>query len=183
MIPFTTLKKLREAEACTDSYKHLKCALGKNYGDDTPIPLVKILETNGLTDALWVPESAVSGDDIATRYRLFAVACCQDILYLMNDPRSREAVKTVHLFAHGEASEDALNAARSSADSARSSAWSAARSSAYAAWSAARSAADSAWSAAGSSADSAWSAARNSADSARSAQSAHFKIIFGTEFD
>ena len=192
MIPFTTLKQLRNFNACTDRYNHLKTALGENYGDDTPIPLVKILGINGLNDALWIPELGVSGDNITMRYRLFAVACCHDILHLMTDPRSVAAVKIAHLFAHGEATKEELAAARdaagNAADAAGNAAWSAARS---AARSAAGNAADAAWSAADAAdaaGSAAWSAAGNAAwSAARSAaenkQTNHFDVIFGTEFE
>ena len=169
MIPFTTLKQLRNFNACTDRYNHLKTALGENYGDDTPIPLVKILGINGLNDALWIPELGVSGDNITMRYRLFAVACCHDILHLMTDPRSVAAVKIAHLFAHGEATKEELAAARDAAGNAADAAWSAAD--------AADAAGSAAWSAAG---NAAWSAARSAAENK---QTNHFDVIFGTEFE
>lgn len=174
MIPFTTLKQLREAGACTKRYAFLRKILGKNYGDNTPVALVKILEINGLDDALWVPESAISGDYILVRYRLFAVACCQDILHLMQDNKSRDAVKIAHLYAHGEASHEELTAAWTAAWTVwaayKDAAWAAGNAAGAAAWEAAKSASGAAaWAAT-------WAAAGNT-------QTLHFKIIFGTEFD
>lgn len=115
MHTWTTLKELRDAGACKDRYDHLIKALGKKYGDNTPIDLVTILETNGLTDVLWIPEKAVSGDFVQRRYRLFAVACRQHILHLMDDHRSRDAVRVAHLYAYGETTDTELDAARAAA--------------------------------------------------------------------
>ena len=112
---YTTLKKLRKAGACHDRYAHLVESLGSTYADDTPIDLCQILDTNGLNDVLWIPRGAVDGANIDMRYLLFAVACCQDVLHLMPDQRSRDAVRVAHLFAHGEATEKELAAARAAA--------------------------------------------------------------------
>lgn len=58
----TTLKLLRQHNACKDRYAHLRKKLGE-YGDTKSIPLMKILEINGLDDALWalraVPDAQV----------------------------------------------------------------------------------------------------------------------------
>jgi len=178
---FTTLKKLKNANACSDRFEHLKTALGETYKDDTPINLTTILEHNGLDDTLWVPISALSGDHLQQRYRLLAVACCQDILHLMKDQRSIDAVKISHLYAHGEANKKELTAARDAAIDAWDAAWAAARDVAKAAravtWDAAR---DVAWDAA----KAARAAARDVAwNAARERQSAHFKVIFSADFE
>src|SRR3990167_11047574 len=51
----TTFRKLQEAGACAEGYKKLAAFLGgvRAYGGNTPIPLDKILDSNGLEDALW----------------------------------------------------------------------------------------------------------------------------------
>ena len=49
----TTLKKLRKYEACEDRYVYLTATLGDEYGDDTPLSVSRILDTNGVSDALW----------------------------------------------------------------------------------------------------------------------------------
>ena len=168
----TTLRKLREHNACEPRYIHLRDSLGSSWGDDDEIDIVKILETNGLSDALWIPETALCGEFIQRRYRLFAVACCQEVLHLMKDRRSRDAVRVAHLYAYGEATtkelaatwDAALYASRDATwASAWDAAWDAARAAARvaaraAAWAAARAAArvadrDAAW-------DAAWDAAR-----------------------
>ena len=65
----TTLDLLRKAGACKDRYKVLAKALGKGYGKDTPIPLLRILESNGLGDALWALR-AVPPEQVAQCYKL-----------------------------------------------------------------------------------------------------------------
>ena len=51
----TTFRKLHKEGACAPSYLKLGKTLGgiRKYGKDTPIPLDKVLESNGLDDALW----------------------------------------------------------------------------------------------------------------------------------
>lgn len=66
----TTLRELREAEACQARYRHLCKALGgvKAYGLDTPLSVLKILECNGISDARWAIANASSLDEL---FRLF----------------------------------------------------------------------------------------------------------------
>ena len=163
MTPYTTLKRLKEGNACSDRYSYLSNHLGSEYGDDTRLSLAKICKINGIQDALWVPMDIVSGENLEQKYRLFAVSCCQDILHLMN-PKSREAVKIAHLHAHGEATDNELAAAWAAAwgDAAWDAAWDAARAAARAV------AEDAAGAAAG---DAAW-------DAATKRQAEHFSRIF-----
>lgn len=175
MIPTTTLKKLRKIKACKDRYAHLRKRLGKNYGDTTPISLVTILQHNGLEDVLWIPIDVIKGDHLEQRYRLFAVACCQDVLHLTHDKRSADAVRVAHLYAHGEASKQELMVARNAAGDV---VWDAAGDAeGVAAWDTARNAARAA----------ARSAARVAArevvwNSAWAKQTEHFRAIFGAEW-
>jgi len=167
---YTTLRRLRQASACKYRYAHLRKNLGKDYGDDTPIDIISILDINGLDDTLWVPISALTGENLKRRYRLFAVACCQNVLHLMDDTRSINAVKVAHLYAHGEASIEELAAARAAAwDAAVSAALDAAVDAALgSAWSAARAAARDAGRAAGR------AAARDVRDT--------FRVIFSADY-
>ncbi len=198
MLPYTTFKRLRSENACADRYKHLKrCCNG--VGDDEPIELITVLKHNGISDVLWVPENIVTGTLLPKRYRLFTVACCQDILHLMKDQRSIEAVRVSHLFAHNEDNKTSLNAAMAAAwnaardaerDAARDAAGDAARDAAraaegVAAWTTAEDAAiaaarAAAWAAAGVAAwTTAWAEAR---DAAKKRQADYFRIIFGTYY-
>ena len=189
----TTLRLLRERNACSDRYAHLKRALG-DYGDDTPISLVRILETNGVDDAAWAlravpPKQAAERD---RRARWFACVCVrgtplrygQTTWVLLTDERSRRAVEVAEQYAEGRASTDELAAAGAAArdatwDAAGAAAWAAAKAAAgAAAWAAAG---DAAWAAAGAAArDAAWDAAWNAAGAAASAwQADAFRAVFG----
>jgi len=108
---YTTLKKLKEAGMSTN--------LSFCCGEDSPIDIVAILKTEGLDYVLQIPYSALCGQGLIRRRRLFAVACCQDVWDLLDD-NSRQAVRAAHLYAYGEISEDELEAA---IDAARYAAW------------------------------------------------------------
>ena len=115
----TTFKLLRGHNACKDRYTVLREALTR--GDDEPITLIEILDSNGLADALWalraVPdEQAAERDKLA---RLFACWCVRQIWHLLTDERSRTAIEVAERYAVGEATHDDLKAAaRSAADAA-----------------------------------------------------------------
>ena len=49
----TTLAKIRAAGPCEDGWQKLLKHLGKTKADDEPLPLLTILDSNGLDDALW----------------------------------------------------------------------------------------------------------------------------------
>ena len=141
----TTLNKLKDAGACTERYKVLLSALDKTESDDEALSILKIIETNGIHDAVWALQT-VDGKD--KEIRLFAADCAELVLPIYekqypDDDRPRKAIGAARNYANG-----IINAA------ARAAAWAAARD---AAWAAARAAArDAAW-------DAAWAAARAAA--------------------
>ena len=164
-----TLKSLREARACREGYNKVVRALqGRPFTDEDahrethirfahkgPIPIVDILKSNGLDDALWALRCVQDHD---RDLRLYAVWCALQVEHLMTDQRSKDALGVAERHANGLATDEELDAAR---DAARAAAW--------AAWAAARDAAraaarDAAWAAAWA----AWAAAR---DAVREAQS------------
>jgi hypothetical protein len=49
----TTLNEIRTAGPCEDGWTKLLRHLGKTKVDDEPLPLLTVLESNGLDDALW----------------------------------------------------------------------------------------------------------------------------------
>ena len=62
----TTLNLLRKAGACEGRYRHLVKALGgTEYGHDTPINLLTILEHNGVEDVEWVLSAGATVEDCA----------------------------------------------------------------------------------------------------------------------
>ena len=90
----TTLKQIRAAGPCglhlTEDgerigYLKLKRYLGKGYGDDTPISIATVIDSNGLDDALWCLRAV---DGHAREMRLYAVWCARQVPSLMDDPSS-----------------------------------------------------------------------------------------------
>ena len=149
-----TLKSLREARACHEGYNKVVRALqGRpftaedgnretyiRFAHKEPIPIVDILKSNGLDDALWALR-CVKGHD--RDLRLYAVWCARQVEHLMKDQRSRNALDVAERHANGLATDEELDAACAAA---RDAAWDAARAAARdaaraAAWDAARDAA------------------------------------------
>jgi len=154
----TTLNKIRENSPCEDGWKKLLKHLGKTAADDESLPILTVLDSNGLDDALWCLR-AVEGKD--REIRLFAVWCARQVEHLMTDPRSRKAVDVAEAYATGLATKAELEAA-----------WEAAWGAALAA--AAGAAAMAAAGAAAGAAAAAWEAAR-------AKQEAHFHLILAED--
>ena len=135
----TTLKALREHNACVEGYNKLVCHLsGEEYDEektshirfhyDKEINILTILESNGLDDALWALRASNASD---RDMRLYAVWCARQVEHLMEDQRSKDALEAAERFANGNATVEELYAARAAA-------WAAARAAARAAaWAAA----------------------------------------------
>ena len=123
----TTLRKIRAAGPCgmrlddgkRVGYLKLRHHLGKCYGDDTPINIATILDSNGLNDALWCLRAV---DGHAREVQLYAVWCARQVQSLLEDQRSVTALDVAERYANGAASNDELAAA-----------WAAAYDAAYAA--------------------------------------------------
>jgi hypothetical protein len=111
----TTLSAIRKHSPCEDGWKKLLSRLGKTRADDEPLLLTKILDSNGLDDALWCL-CAVNGYE--REIRLYAVWCARQVQHLMTDPRSIAALDVAERFARGEATKAKLEAARMDALSA-----------------------------------------------------------------
>jgi hypothetical protein len=123
----TTLNKIKAAGACEDRYAHLLKALGKTQADDEPLLIAKIIETNGIQDAIWALQ-AVEGKD--KELRLFAADCAEMVLPIFekdypDDDRPRKAIQAARDYANGLI-DDAAGAAAGAA------AWAAAGAAAWA---------------------------------------------------
>ena len=99
---------------CASGIKKLLEALGKSKVDDTEIPLELVLNTIGLSNAIWATKG-ITGHDRA--FRLFACHCASTVLPLFeqaisDDSRPRLAIETAEKFARGEISADELQAFR-----------------------------------------------------------------------
>ncbi|CAJ2884741.1 putative bacteriophage protein [Burkholderia pseudomallei] len=159
-----TLAALREAGACYGGYNKLVRSIqGKAFSmkdadreayihlrHDAEIPLLDIIKSNGLDDALWVLHCILDAD---RDMRLFAVWCARQVEHLMEDQRSKDALNVAERFVNGEATDEERDAARNAAwDAAwpatRGAVWSARKAARAAAWGAARGAAwDAVWAA------------------------------------
>ena len=146
----TTLNKIRQHSPCVDGWKKLLVYLGKTEGDDEPLAITDILDSNGLQDVLWCLR-AVDGHD--REIRLFAVWCARQVQHLMTDPRSIAALDVVERYANGQASDEELAAAADAAADAAG---------------AAADAADAAGAAADAAGAAAWASARAAAQEAQS---------------
>ena len=119
----TTLEQIRSHSPCETGWKRLLKHLGKTKADDEPLPIIEILDSNGLDDALWCLR-AVDGHD--QEIRLYAVWCARQVEHLMTDPRSLNALDVAERYAHGAATPDELAAAGYAAGAAWAAAWDAA---------------------------------------------------------
>ena len=146
----TTLKAIRKHSPCPSVWEKLLKNVGKTKADDAPLSITKILDSNGLDDALWCLR-AVEGHD--REIRLYAVWCARQVQHLMTDSRSIAALDVAERFANRLATTDQLSIARDSA-------LDAARDAALAAW------------------DAAMDAARDAAlDAARDAQEKQLRLV------
>ena len=122
----TTLNKCHEAGACKAGYRKLAKYLGgiTTYGKDTPIPLSKIVESNGLLDAIWTLRCTLEpSKDIQIE---FACRCAEHVLHFYedkypNDDRPRKAIEAARacITDKSQAAEAAAWAARAAAWAAR----------------------------------------------------------------
>ena len=111
----TTLNRIRVHSPCREGWEKLLAGLGKTKADDDPLSFSRIVEINGLEDALWCCRAE---PDHAREWRLFAVWCARQVQHLMADPRSVVALDVAERFANGEATEGELAAAGAAANGA-----------------------------------------------------------------
>jgi hypothetical protein len=109
---FTTLNKIRSHNPCREGWQKLMKSLGKTRGDDEPVSLLAVLDSNGLDDAIWCLQAV---DGVDSKARLFAVACAREVQHLLTDPRSLNALDVAERFAKGFATTEELAAARDAA--------------------------------------------------------------------
>ena len=173
----TTLRKIRATGPCgmrpkdgqLFGYLKLRHHLGKGYGDDTPVDIATIIDSNGLDDALWCLRAV---DGHAREMRLYAVWCARQVQSLLEDPRSLTALDVAERHANGAASSGELAASRAAAYAVQAAAW-AADAAGYAAGYAA------AWAADAAAANAAWAAADAAgyAGASRATQAAELRRI------
>jgi hypothetical protein len=114
-----TLKEIRQHRPCglergsNVGYDLLRKNLGKDYGDETPITLRQIYESNGYDDTLWCLCS--TPEEVHYLWRHFAVDCAKQVEHLIKDGRSKKALVAARDFADGNATEEERDAARAAA--------------------------------------------------------------------
>ena len=132
----TTLNRIRAHGLSEPGWKKLLAGLGKTQADDEPLSFARIVEINGLDDALWCCRIE---PQYAKEWRLFAVWCARQVEHLNPDPRVKAAIDTAERYANGDATNDELaaawDAALAASDAARAAAL-AASDAALAAWAA-----------------------------------------------
>ena len=104
----TTLNAIRAHGPCAQGWTKLLAHLGKTKADDEPLPLLTVLDSNGLDDALWCMRAMPEHD---RHWRLYAVWCARQVQHLMTDPRSIAALDVAERHATGAATDAELGAA------------------------------------------------------------------------
>ena len=121
----TTLNRIKAHSPCEAGWKKLLKYLGKTKADDVRLSFATIVKSNGLDDAMWCCRAE---PQYAKEWRLYAVWCARQVQHLMKDPRSVLALDVAERYAHGNATDEELHAARAAA---RAAAWDAAGAAAY----------------------------------------------------
>ena len=104
----TTLNAISNHGLSPSSWSKLLQHLGKTKADDELLPLVTVLDSNGLDDALWCCRCLPQYDRL---WRLFAVYCARRVQHLMTDPRSVAVIDVAEKYANGQATKQELAAA------------------------------------------------------------------------
>ena len=115
----TTLNIIRASRPCEEGWAKLLKGLSKTSGDDEPLPLLTILDINGLDDTLWCIDADPALDRLKRHYQAW---CAEQVLHLFEaerpgDMRVREQIAMLR-------NDDATPGQR---DAARNAAWDAAR--------------------------------------------------------
>jgi hypothetical protein len=127
----TTLNQIRSHSPCQEGWTKLLKHLGKTQGDDEPLSLLTILESNGLNDAIW----CLRTEPTPERIQRFALAIVRRVEHLnpeaeaCNDVTERylsgQATKAELVAARAAAANEAADAAADAADAADASAYTA----------------------------------------------------------
>jgi hypothetical protein len=126
----TTLNRIREHLLHHIGWVNLLAGLGKTDADDEPLSFAKILEINGLVNALWCCRAEPQYDK---EWRLLAVKYARRVQHLNTDPAVKNAIDVAERYANGEATDEELTAARGAVGRAAPSAVSEAQIAAWAA--------------------------------------------------
>jgi len=101
----TTLNNIKKADPCSNGWKKLLNGLNKTKTDDEPLPLIKILDNNGLEDAIWCLQTV---PNIDKELRLFAVNCVRQVQHITISNTNLNILNIVEKYAHGDATDHEL---------------------------------------------------------------------------
>ena len=112
----TTFRKAKEMRACSSEYDEMAKFLGgvETYGEDTPVPLDKVLDICGLDAALWSLRCII--EPAAREIRLLASDFAEHTLSIYeekypDDKRPRRVIEVNRKYAEGKATKEELDAA------------------------------------------------------------------------
>lgn len=116
-VNFTTLSDIKSFNPCESGWKKLLAGLDKTKADDEPLSYSKILEINGIADAIW---SLRTSRKLAQAY---AIACAESVLPIFEtrrpgDMRVRECIEATKGYIVGVVSLDELRLKRYAATTA-----------------------------------------------------------------
>lgn len=105
----TTLRQIRRAGPCESGWMMLVRGLGVDYHtakfNEDPISLLRIMEINGLQDAVW---ALGTFPELRSEKRKFAIACVDIMPVKVTIPKCVEALEAARLYVAGELSDSAL---------------------------------------------------------------------------
>ena len=123
-----SLNQIYSNDPCTSGWEKLLASKGGDSADmDAQFPVVDIIVSNGLDDALWALRCLPEHNNL---WRKLAVSYARDVQHLMTDQRSINALDVAWRHSEGLATDDELKAAWAAADTAvwdEWNAWAAAR--------------------------------------------------------
>lgn len=105
----TTLNQIRSHSPCTEGYAKLLKHLNKTKGDDEPLSLLTVLDSNGLADAVWCLRTEATPE----RTQRFALAVARRTEHL--HPQAKATLDVVERYLSGQATKDELDAAKAAA--------------------------------------------------------------------
>jgi hypothetical protein len=108
----TTLNQIRSHSPCTEGWAKLLKHLGKTQGDDEPLSLLTILESNGLDDAIWCLRTEPTPD----RIQRFALAIARRVEHL--SPAAKTFNDVTERYLDGTATKAEIEAAAYAANAA-----------------------------------------------------------------
>jgi len=110
-----TLNQIRAHGPCENGWRNLLASKGKTAADDEPFPLLDVLDSNGVDDALWCLRCL--GPEHHGWIRHLACDYAEAVLHLVpaGENRPAEAIRVARLYADGKATGEDLAAARDAA--------------------------------------------------------------------